>query len=60
MTSIMLYIERMNLIIDIHVAVDMTIRFFASALFSLAFAALKIDLASSALLPNEAGATLVA
>lgn len=60
MTSIMLYNERMNLTIAIHVSVEMTIRFFASAFFLVAFAALKLDLASSALLPNEAGIRLLA
>lgn len=60
MTSIMLYNEHMHLTIDLHVSVEMTIRWFASTFFLVAFAALKLDLASSALLPNEAGTRLLA
>jgi hypothetical protein len=56
----MLYIEHMNLTIDLHVSVEMTIRFFAPAFILVAFAALKIDLASSALLPSGAGFEVLA
>jgi hypothetical protein len=55
MTSFMLYNEQMNATVHLNFAVQITGRFFASALFVMASAAANLDLASSALLPNETG-----
>jgi hypothetical protein len=57
MTSFMLYNEYMNTSVHIHVSVSMTIRFIASIILFAARAANIVDLANSALLPNEAGAS---
>jgi hypothetical protein len=52
MTSFMLY---NNSAMHLNISVQMTGRFFASALFVSALAAAKLDLASLALIPNESG-----
>lgn len=55
MTSIMLHIEHMNATITLRLAAQSTIRFIAWAFLGLAFAGGEVALASSALLPSEAG-----
>jgi hypothetical protein len=60
MTSIMLYSEHMNVTINLNIAVQAIIKSIALAISISAFAATELDLASPALLPNEAGTKTVA
>lgn len=56
MTSLMLHSEQMNATIELRLTAQLTINIIALTIFSVAIAASKLDLASSAPLPNEAGA----
>ena len=50
----------MNLVINLNIAVQLSVQFIALLIFPVAFAAFKIDLARLSLFPNETGAQLVA